>query len=66
MSAARRRTLADADAIRDLARRYAHHVWQNELEALAGLFTEDGEMDPGIAPADSRPRARSTRAFATC
>ena len=43
--------LDDLEAIRDLARRYAHHVWQNEVEMLAGLFTEDGEMDPGIRPA---------------
>jgi ketosteroid isomerase-like protein len=42
--------LDDLDAIRDLARRYAHHVWQNEVDKLAGLFTEDGEMDPGIRP----------------
>jgi ketosteroid isomerase-like protein len=42
--------LADTEAIRDLARRYAHYVWQNELEALAALFAEDGEMDPGTRP----------------
>lgn len=42
--------LADTEAIRDLARRYAHYVWQNELEALANLFAEDGEMDPGTRP----------------
>jgi len=42
--------LADLEAIRDLARRYAHHVWQNEVERLADLFTEDGEMDPGTRP----------------
>jgi ketosteroid isomerase-like protein len=44
------RALADRDAIRDLARRYAHHVWQNELDALVALFAEDGEMDPGTRP----------------
>jgi ketosteroid isomerase-like protein len=44
------RALADHEAIRDLARRYAHYVWQNDLEALAGLFAEDGEMDPGTRP----------------
>lgn len=44
------RALADNEAIRDLARRYAHYVWQNELEALADLFAEDGEMDPGTRP----------------
>lgn len=42
--------LEDVEAIRDLARRYAHHVWQNEVEKLAGLFAEDGEMDPGTRP----------------
>ncbi len=52
MSAADRtlRELADLEAIRDLARRYAHYVWQGELEALAGLFAEDGAMDPGTRP----------------
>jgi len=44
------RKLADAEAIRDLARRYAHYVWQNDLEALADLFAEEGEMDPGTRP----------------
>jgi ketosteroid isomerase-like protein len=44
------REFADAEAIRDLARRYAHYVWQNDLEALADLFAEDGEMDPGTRP----------------
>jgi ketosteroid isomerase-like protein len=44
------RALADAEAIRDLARRYAHYVWQGELEALTDLFAEDGEMDPGTRP----------------
>jgi ketosteroid isomerase-like protein len=44
------RDLTDADAIRDLARRYAHLVWQNEVDRLADLFAEDGEMDPGTRP----------------
>ena len=44
------RALLDRDAIRDLARRYAHYVWQNDLEALVALFAEDGEMDPGTRP----------------
>jgi len=44
------RALADAEAIRDLARRYAHHVWRQEIEAAIDLFTEDGEMDTGDAP----------------
>ena len=42
--------LDDVEAIRDLARRYAHYVWQNDVGKLAGLFTEDGEMDPGTRP----------------
>jgi ketosteroid isomerase-like protein len=44
------RRLADLEAIRDLARRYAHCVWQDDLDALVALFTADGEMDPGIRP----------------
>jgi len=44
------RELADREAIRDLARRYAHYVWQDDLNALVGLFAEDGEMDPGTRP----------------
>ena len=42
--------LLDRDAIRDLARRYAHCVWQNDLDGLVALFAEDGEMDPGTRP----------------
>jgi hypothetical protein len=42
--------LADREAIRDLACRYAHHVWQKEVPAAIGLFTEDGEMDTGEPP----------------
>jgi len=49
-NAATLRALADVEAIRDLARRYAHHVWQNEIADLVGLFAEDGEMDPGTRP----------------
>jgi ketosteroid isomerase-like protein len=44
------RALLDRDAIRDLARRYAHYVWQNDLDALVELFAADGEMDPGTRP----------------
>lgn len=44
------RELADLEAIRDLARRYAHYVWQGQLEPLAELFAEDGSMDPGTRP----------------
>ena len=42
--------LADREAIRDLACRYAHHVWQKQGAAAALLFTEDGEMDTGEPP----------------
>jgi len=44
------RELADREAIRDLACRYAHHVWQKQVAAAVDLFTEDGEMDTGEAP----------------
>jgi len=44
------RELADLEAIRDLARRYAHYVWQNDLDRLVEVFTDDGEMDPGVRP----------------
>jgi ketosteroid isomerase-like protein len=42
--------LADREAIRDLACRYAHHVWQKQVAAAVELFTEDGEMDTGEPP----------------
>jgi uncharacterized protein (TIGR02246 family) len=36
--------MLDREAIRDLARRYAHYVWQRNASAVAELFTEDGVM----------------------
>lgn len=42
--------LADLEAIRDLARRYAHCVWQRDAAGASALFTEDGEMDTGDRP----------------
>ncbi len=42
--------LVDREAIRDLACRYAHHVWQRQVTAAVELFTEDGEMDTGEPP----------------
>jgi len=42
--------LTDREAIRDLACRYAHHVWQKQVAAAVELFTEDGEMDTGEPP----------------
>jgi hypothetical protein len=41
------KALVDTEAIRDLARYYAHWVWKaNAVEAVA-LFCEDGVMDMG-------------------
>ena len=40
--------LADKEAIRDLARRYAHLVWQQRTRELAELFAEDGWMDTSL------------------
>ncbi len=39
------RELADKDEIRELAARYAHHVWQQDPAGCANLFTEDGVLD---------------------
>ena len=39
--------LEDREAIRDLANRYAHHVWQEEPLKAVELFARDGEMDMG-------------------
>ena len=47
---AKLRELADLDAIRDLARRYAHCVWQKDVEGAIALFTDDAEMDTGDRP----------------
>ena len=45
--------LSDLEAIRDLARRYAHCVWQKDAAGCAALFIEGGEMDAGMAGARS-------------
>jgi ketosteroid isomerase-like protein len=42
--------LADKEAIRDLARRYAHCVWNKDVAGAVSLFTDDGEMDTGERP----------------
>ena len=42
--------LADTEAIRDLARRYAHFVWQRDASGAVSLFAENGEMDTGDRP----------------
>lgn len=52
------RELADREAIRDLARRYAHCVWQRDIEGAIDLFTEDGRMD-----LDDRPPIIGRRAL---
>ncbi len=44
------RELADREAIRDLARRYAHCVWQKDVDGAIALFTDDAEMDTGDRP----------------
>jgi ketosteroid isomerase-like protein len=44
------RALADREAIRDLARRYAHAVWQKDAAGAIALFADDGEMDTGDRP----------------
>ncbi len=44
------RELIDREAIRDLVRRYAHHVWQGQPRECAALFSEDAEMDTGDRP----------------
>ncbi|MBW2275405.1 MAG: nuclear transport factor 2 family protein [Deltaproteobacteria bacterium] len=44
------RRLADLEAIRDLARRYAHCVWQRDAKGCIDLFTEDAVMDTGDRP----------------
>lgn len=41
------RRLTDLEAIRDLARRYAHCVWLGDAVAAADLFVEDCVMDTG-------------------
>jgi ketosteroid isomerase-like protein len=45
------RALIDTEAIRDLVRRYAHCVWQQDASGAVGLFIDDGEMDTGDRPA---------------
>ncbi len=60
------RALADRDAIRELAARYAHCVWTKDVAALALLFSEDGEMDTGAQMLRGRAAIRETyeRVFA--
>jgi len=44
------RQLADLESIRDLARRYAHFVWQKDAANAVALFADDAEMDTGDRP----------------
>ncbi len=44
------RRLVDLEAIRDLARRYAHAIWRKDADAAAALFAEAGVMDTGDRP----------------
>jgi ketosteroid isomerase-like protein len=46
---------ADREAIRDVANRYAHHVWRKEIEAVVDLFAADAELDtPALPPIRGR------------
>lgn len=42
--------LESLEAIRDLARRYGHFVWQGDVPSAIELFTDDGEMNTGERP----------------
>lgn len=44
--------MLDREAIRDLPILYCHYVWQNDVEAMVNLFTEDGSIgiDDGTIP----------------
>lgn len=44
------RGLADREEIRDLARRYAHCIWQRDIEGAIELFAEDGSMEMDDRP----------------
>lgn len=49
--------LADLEAIRDLARRYAHCIWQRDAAGAAALFAPDATMDTGDRPPLRGPEA---------
>jgi ketosteroid isomerase-like protein len=42
--------LSDLEDIRELARRYAHYVWQKDSQGAIALFTDDAVMDTGDRP----------------
>jgi hypothetical protein len=54
--------MLDREAIRDLAVRYCHHIWRDEVEAVGTLFTADGTFinnpPPGIALAAQETKGR--------
>jgi ketosteroid isomerase-like protein len=53
------RELADKEAIRELAHRYADAVWREDADAVVQLFTEDGQMDTSLEePIRGRPALR--------
>lgn len=61
------RDLADREAIRDLATRYAHHVWQGSVEGVVELFMPDGVMlTPDLPPLHGQHEIREayTKIFA--
>ncbi len=41
------RKLMDLEEIRDLTRRYAHCVWNRDIDGAIDLFADDGVMDTG-------------------
>ncbi len=47
------REMLDREAIRELPILYCHYVWQNDVQAMVDLFTEDGSIsvDDGTIPA---------------
>lgn len=60
--------LVDEAAIRDLVRRYAHHVWRRDAAGAAALFAPDAVMETGDrAPLIGRAAilAEYTSAFTT-
>ena len=53
--------LLDLEAIRDLARRYAHCIWRKDADGAAALFADDGAMDTGDRPPLVGPRGDPRR-----
>jgi ketosteroid isomerase-like protein len=42
--------LSDLEAIRDLARTYAHEVWRKSVSGVVGVFSDDAHLDLGTMP----------------